>query len=195
MSSVAFLGLAGRQSNHTLRLVDSVWTLNDWYRVYPQVNNPGRVYQIHGNFNGAPTLEGRYENWREEYENSAADIVSMCSLGFDKERIFQTERGLRDFGLNFFVSSLSYMFADAIWEGVSGIYIEGVHLIAGEFLSQVPGTLRNIETAREHGIEVHCNLEEEWKKKLSTIDWNSIDDLDKPYFWPGAPDPVIRVKK
>ena len=190
--SVAFLGLAGRQSRNVLRTCDEVWTLNDWYRVYDGVS-PDRVYQIHGNFQGG-NLPGRYDNWRAEYEESGAGIVSMCSLGFRRELLFDKERALKEFGKEFFVSSLSYMFADAIWSGVAEIYLEGVDLIAGEFLRQVPGTLRNIEAARAAGIIVHAKNETEWRYKLATIPWNKIQDFDKPYWQDAAPAlDVLRV--
>ncbi len=179
---VAFLGLAKTHSPNNIRNSDELWTLNDFYRVYPQYKSPQRVYQIHGNFD--PTaLPGRYENWRAEYAKSQSEIVTINDMGFCNQRIFDKERAVSDFGKEFFVSTMSYMFADAIWQGVTEIFLEGINLIAGEFLKQVPGTIRNIEAARDHGIIVHAPKEDEWRTKLQKINWSNVRDFETPYWF------------
>lgn len=179
---VAFLGLSKQHSTNVLKSVDEIWTLNDWYRVYPDIKNPAKIYQIHGNFD-LTSLPGRYIDWERHYRESEAEIVTINESDFENGRVFDKQRALDEFGIRFFTSTMSYMFADVIMGGkVKKVFMEGIHLIAGEFVNQVPGVLHAIDLCREMGIEVYSRFEDEWRHKINEVDWASIRE-PRPYWF------------
>lgn len=181
---IAILGLAGTQDNSRLRQVDEIWTLNDWYRVCPHVKEPARIYQIHGDFKG-DHLPGRYVDWRRRYNECGAEVVVMYPLGLKNERSFNAKRALKEYGVEWFTSTMSYMFADAMWDGdISEIYLEAVDLKMGdEFIYQVPGVLDAMGKCRDMGIKVHARMEDTWRKNLHLVDWKRVKQLQVPYWF------------
>jgi hypothetical protein len=147
-----------------------VWTLNDWY-YWPHLRGlePDRIYQIHEDValldafvqNG---FAGRMHDWRRHYNESGAEVVVLRPLnGVSRQRLFDRPRAVAEFGEDFFVSTLSFMFAEAIWEGRREILLQGVVMgLSTEYREQVPGTLHNIAEARRRGIEVKSAYEAVW---------------------------------
>ncbi|OGV36982.1 MAG: hypothetical protein A2020_16405 [Lentisphaerae bacterium GWF2_45_14] len=170
--SVIFLGFGTSGRNVSLKSFP-VWTASDWYTFLPAVK-PARIYQIHDRI-PAPA-NGRYVGLKEKCELSDALIVTTRDLGFSKQHIFDIEETAAKWGYKFFVSSYSYMFADAIREGVEKIYMVGIDLISAEYRTQVPGTLYNIDIARAHGIEVVCPKEADWRVNKKLVNWAAIED-------------------
>ena len=164
-----------------------VWTMNDWYQ-FPYEKNwdttlyyvkPTRVYQIHDDINALDMrmLSGRMIDWRHEYEKSGAEIITTVDIGLSRQRIFEIKRGFEDFGMMFFTSTASYMFAEAIWHGIKEIDLVGFDLAArGEYEHQLPGMISNIETAREHGIKVNAPREELYHDTIKKVKWADIPD-------------------
>ncbi len=147
-----------------------IWTLNDWYAFYPQILRPARVYQMHEGFTGPSpddTLSGRFPgNWRDRYEWSGSEIVTLSDMGFSKQRIMDKAGLVREFGEGFFGSTFSYMFADAIREKVDAVEMVGARLKKHcEHEVQIPVTLYNIEAARAAGIEVVARHESTWRRE------------------------------
>lgn len=179
---VIFLGFGHSRNNRDVR-GEEVWTINDWYN-FPinikftredYVPKPARVYQIHQKFLEID-VPGRMKNWRKEYEESGAEIVLANDVGLKNQRLFDLERIQKEFEPDEICSSFSYMFADAIWQNeVAEIELVGVDLMFdAEYITQVPGTLKNIEKARKEGIRVIAPYEKSWKDIANShkFDWS-----------------------
>jgi len=179
MREVTFLGLYNKDVKN---LSGEIWTLNDWFRVFPKLN-PARVYQIHWEFSGEhPTDPGRFKDWRRHYEDSGAEIVVTSDLGFSRQRFFDTDRALKEWPAADFQSTMSCMLLDAIWEGVDVVNFEGIALLGDEYTYQVPALLRNIDATRAAGVRVNAPREQIWRDSISTVDWSNIHEIAKPYW-------------
>ena len=172
---VLFVGFGEKYSGPTLcARTGEVWTLNDWYSFHPDMQ-PVRIYNPH-DWRTKPESGRAVGDWRSRYEESGAEIVSVFPLGLPRERRFDLLCGVRQFGKSFFRSTLAYMFAEAIWEGVEEVELYGIKLdTAGEYSYQVPSVLRNIEAARNAGIKVIAPYEFMWRE-IKRVDWAAIDD-------------------
>jgi len=191
MREVVFLGFSRRDTPRGKVLAAETWTMNDWYQLYPWLTNPARVYQVHEQFDGKHPHSNRFTgDWRNEYEKSGAQIVTLSGLGFSKERMIDKAALASEFGAGFFGSSFSYMFAEAIREKVDKVTMYGVRMQnSGEHERQVPVTLLNIKIARERGIEVDCPVEREWIEDGAKpaeynpvwVDWKNLKGVDGMY--------------
>lgn len=186
---VVFLGFWQRGVDAESLEGKRVWTLNDYYQTYTFLM-PERIYQVHDYFDGK-AHDGRFQgDWRSIYEASGAQIVTTTPMGFKRERAFNIDEMVKRFGAGFFGSTFSYMFADAICEGVKLIDLQGIRLKqCSEYEAQVPCMLHNIETARELGIKVLSKYEEDWRRKGAKaaeyrpkwVDWANLYDGDLRY--------------
>jgi hypothetical protein len=191
MSKVWFLGLGAETPADVLaaRLEGQrVWTINDWYRFYPWLRGHERVYNVHEVPNEHPDGSGRFERWRWFYEASGAEIVTVDDHGFKRQRIIDSDGLLKEFGAFFFGSSLGFMFAEAIREGVKVIEMEGIQLRAGqEYAYQIPSVLHNIDVARGLGIDVRTPHEPRWRLDSRSFDLNEMkrrsDNVADGYFY------------
>lgn len=174
--TVLFLCLADPLINVSKYQADgvSVWTLNDYYRVFPDLK-PDRIFEIHKPMD-MPLLQanGRYlGDHRKIYNESGALIVTRHRQGFASERIFPLDIAVEKFGEDFFIATTSFMFALAIMEGYGHIMLEGIHLTCGDQHEyMIPGMLRNIDVARENCIKVEifpCGHEIRWREQSKTI--------------------------
>jgi hypothetical protein len=158
----------------------AVWTLNDYYRVFPGLK-PDRIFEIHKPFNlELLQSDGRYPgDYRKIYNESGAQIVTRHFQGFENEKIFPLETAIETFGPNFFVSTTSFMFALAIMEGYQDITVEGIHLTRGDQHDYMThGMLRNIDAARARNIEVRIPGRHEfrWREQAKTTkeEWREV---------------------
>lgn len=159
-----------------------LWTVNDFYRILNF--KPDRVYNpCDDTFTGHAEDPSRFSNWKEEYNKAGSEIVTIDHVsGLNNQRKFDFKRGAKDFGLGFFTSSFSYMFAEAIWQGYEHIKLYGIRLAAGgEHHHQVPGILHAIDECRRRGITVDAPYEEEWRS-FQTADWANIKPGIIPYW-------------
>lgn len=188
MRKVKFFGFG--TSKYNSDITGEVWTLNDYYNFPVEEKGTGvlkhvkptRIYQIHENIEKVEFKHERMKNWKERYNESGAEIVTMVDLGLKNQRIFDLKSGIEQFGKEFFASSFSYMFTDAINENVDVIELIGIDLEAQEeYLYQLPGTIKNIEKARKSGIKVIAPNEERYKKTFISVDWSNIHSSPEPY--------------
>lgn len=191
MKKITILGLNHKGVGPSTVRGREVWTLGDFYRPFPWLK-PGRVYQIHTDFDGKHEDPTRYLNWRDEYEKSGAEIIVTTPLGFSRERIFDIPRALAEFNNTIFACTTGYMFAEAIWEGVQNIELQGFGLTLGsEYYWQAPVMLCAIEIARSRGIEVSCLQEEKWRAGFPLTRWAElqikavIGDTNQSHCCPG----------
>lgn len=190
MRSIVILGFAHRDQNQKVydgfKAPVEVWTLNDWWHFHPNLEHPHRVYQIHDNWDGRNSVQPWRDSpdWRERYDKSGAECVLSTPEGVQRERIFDLEKAKTEFGEGFLGSTISFMLADAIWEGVERIEMVGVKMLSdSEHRGQVPNLLWNIETARVRGINVDCPYENFWKEKFKRahVRWEDFKVVDLTY--------------
>ena len=190
---IAIAGLAGGVAPTNIQGKE-VWTMNDWYRVYPWLKHPQRVYQIHGLMDNV-FLPGRYENWRERYNDSGAKIITVTDQKVKNQKRWDRYRRIeKKYGRNTFTSTMCYMMADAITERVDEIHIFGVKLISYEFVKQVPELLLWIERAEVEGIKVVCNMRETWEAKVKRVDWAKHQDI-KEYWFKDMVEPKFKISR
>jgi len=163
-----------------------LWTLNDWWRFFPHLRRPHRLYQIHENWDGEnSSMPWRNApDWKARYEKSGADCVLANSEGLTRERIFDVDRADREFGRGFLGSTLSYMIVDAIWEGVAKVDLVGVKMLGDqEHIKQVPNLLWNVEVARARGIKVFNPYENVWKRMFDALGvrWEDLKEVSLRY--------------
>ena len=187
--TVNFVGLhhpsVANVSGQEIRNCDEVWTLNDWYTFYDL--KPHKVFNpCKASFNGHPTDSRRFIDWKEKYNESGAEIVTIDMIdGIDNCRQFDWDRGVKEFGEDFFTSTMSYMFAQAIWDDYEQINIYGVRLEGkGEYLHQLPGVMDAINKCTARGIKVNCEYMNEWIWRMTNIkiDWANIKGGKAPYW-------------
>jgi hypothetical protein len=165
--SVVLLGLGREES--CIPTADEIWTMNDWYVSWPRLPKVDRIYNIHAEPGKHADNPRRFPgDWRQRYADSGAELVLFRSVGLPRERLFDLPRGEVDFGRTFLNSTWCYMLAEAVWEGVSRVYIHGCRMQADEYRWQAPGLLKAIATTRARGVEVVAPLEAEW---LKIVDW------------------------
>lgn len=172
MSKVWFLGMGAETPEDVLaeRLAGRrVWALNDWYTVYPWLKSPERVYNVHEEPNEHPDGSGRFVDWRRVYVESGAEIVTVDDHGLPNQRRLDMRFLIGAFGVGFFGSSLGFMFADAIMEGIAVVEMEGFPIRSGcEHTYQIPSVIENIEAARKAGIEVRTPHYGRWVKEMES---------------------------
>ena len=163
--TVYFLG-KGKESCVSFSPHERVWACNDWYASYPKVR-PERVYQIHTQEKEWRLPGGRYEIWKKRCEKIKAQIVVRTDTGVKNQRFFDSTNAHIEMGKEFFGGTFSFMFYDAIKEGIAKIILKGFLLLQhGEYEWQTPAILMNIKIAREHGIDVQWIWENDRKSQL-----------------------------
>jgi hypothetical protein len=146
------------------------------------VKRPARVYNIHEKFEENLKDYTRYSHdWKQKYNDSGAEIVTFDHInGLKNQRIFDFKQGVSEFGKAFFGGGFSYMFADAVWEGVKEIDIVGMDLLGAEYTYQALYLKRNLEVVRARGIEVYLPNEE--RLKLDRIvDFSTVGGVSLMY--------------
>ena len=162
-------------------LYENLWTVNDWWRFYPDLRRPDRVYQIHRDYNGNHATDPSrcYADWKDKYNQSGALIVTRRRVkGLVNQQRFDLKRGVSEFGKAFLGSSIGYMVADAIWAGADEIVMLGIRLAdTDEYENQVDSIKLNIETARKRGIAVTNEFERNWR----AVDWSKLAEVRLTY--------------
>jgi len=186
--TVNFLGMywpeVGTMEEQRIMDCDELWTLNDWYTFYDV--KPHAVFNpCDETFTGHQDSR-RFVDWVKRYNESGAKIVTLGKVyGINNQHLFSWARGVKEFGEDFFTSTLSYMFAQAIWEGYEVINIYGVRMEAeSEYAYQLPGIMRAINECTQRGIQVNCRFIPEWIDKMTskTVDWANMKGGKVPYF-------------
>lgn len=152
MKTVCLLGFGIQPSEQSIYdgFIDCpVWTLNDFWRFYPMLTKPDRVYQVHDNW----TIDGGTRpcsGWIDKYNKCGAEIVTTIKYDGLNSRIYNYDKMNFLFGEKFHVATISYMFAEALYEGYKHIVVRGV-TIRSDYDYQFE-LLGNIKFLKSRGI-------------------------------------------
>lgn len=156
-----------------------VWTLNDWYRPYPFLKHPSRVYQIHTDIDNIvkerqKECPDRWINWDVEYVKSNAEIVTLeKDLRFLNQRVLNPQLLMKKYGAAFFSQSFSYMAAGAINEKIQSVKMVGFSLMERpEYFDCFPQCIFVADAMINAGIEVESKILDEWRKKQAELTSN-----------------------
>jgi len=169
-----------------LDLRGSVWTLNDFYTRYPEIQ-PNRVYHLHWGFD-KDNRPGRFPgNWKakyREYQDQGAELVTLDNIDGLDSKFLDTKSLEERFPRRALACSIATMICEAVREGFDTIHLRGVKLLAGEFFYQVRGIQEAIEYARAHDVTVTVTAgrEQEWQETLMRVDWANVPDIQMPYW-------------
>jgi hypothetical protein len=194
MRKVVILGFAANQRFGAVnddRWSDAeVWTVNDWWNFYRDLAHPSRVYQIHmglNKWNGGSATHAWREtpNWREKYnESGALIVVNQRVPELVRQRQFQVDKAVAEFGVKNIQSSIDYMLIDAMWEKVDEVELVGVGLKGnGEYENQIPSAIRNVDECRLRGIRVTAPDYDNWKAMYEKhgVQWEMLRTVDLMY--------------
>jgi hypothetical protein len=169
-----------------LDLRGSVWTLNDFYRRYPEIQ-PDRIYHLHWGFD-KDDRPGRFPgDWKakyREYQEQGSELVTLDKIDGLESYYLNTQTLEEQFPQSALTCSIAIMICEAVREGFETIHLRGVKLLAGEFFYQVRGIREAIALARSRGIQVTVTAgrEKEWQDTLERVDWADITDIEMPYW-------------
>jgi len=171
----------------SLRSCGEVWTINDWYRPYPWLKHPDRVYNLHPQESMTDVPPYRFVNWKQEYKEAISRGVKIITpfrydagLNTNLLPIYQLEE---TFSVTQLQCSIAILMGVAILKGVDKIILKGVYLREEEYKYQVEGILQMAEYARCRGIEVEMPYEKKWQEKRSLVfDWASVGNGLVPYW-------------
>lgn len=196
--AVTILGLYAADLRGVKRrnLSGEVWTLNDWYVVYPSLT-PDRLYNLHAAPHTHPDTERRFPgNWRAAYSAARMNgtrIVTVWPIdGVDGQVPLPDVDLVRQFGARAMSCSIATMIYHAIMDGFMKIELRGIRLNEDEYLYQVRGIRAAIAVAREFCREVTCQYEPEWEAKAATVDWSRFPREDVPYWMKDQPQCMLR---
>lgn len=171
----------------SLRSCGEIWTINDWYRPYPWLKYPDRVYNLHPQESMTDVPPYRFVNWKQEYKEAISRNVEIITP-------FQYDTGLNTkllpirqleetFPVTQLQCSIAILMGVAILEGVDKIVLKGVYLRDEEYKYQVEGILQMAEYARCRGIEVEMPYEKKWQKNRALVfDWSSVGNALVSYW-------------
>jgi hypothetical protein len=63
----------------SLKSHGEIWAINDWYRPYPWLKNPDRIYNIHQQESMAGVPSYRFVNWEQEYRDAISRGVEVIT--------------------------------------------------------------------------------------------------------------------
>ena len=169
---VVFLALDSADPTIDWKMLEKseVWTLNDYYRVYPWLN-PARVYQVHTNIDlNIETIQKerpeRWQNWREKYNESGAKIVTLANdEKLKNQHDWQIGR-ICNYPAGFFTQTLAYMAADAIEEEYSKVTMMGFSVMDRiDYHDCFPSCVYILEYMMDKGVCVEAPIYPQWKTK------------------------------
>lgn len=171
----------------SLKSYGEIWTINDWYRPYPWLKNPDRVYNIHQQESMAGVPNYRFVNWEQEYKEAIArgvEIITPFQYSDGLNTKLLPIKELEDtFPVHQLQCSISIMMGVAILERVDKIIFRGIYLREEEYKYQIDGILLMAEYARCRGIEVEMPYEDKWIKERGTaFKWESVQNGIVPYW-------------
>lgn len=160
---VIFLGFAKLHKKIGGHFGIPVWSCNNFF-VHFKTSDCAvdRVYQIH-----AVDKPNLAQGWEKAYNEVGEYVCVDPELALGHGKIFDHSRFHTPHGDLMCGSTFSYMFADAIAEGVDLIELKGVRLAQkDEYYCQLPSTLHNIDVARANGVVVIAEYEQIWRNKF-----------------------------
>jgi len=176
--------LAGWSANK-IAAAGEVWTLNDWYWVYPTVH-PKRIYQCHKPPYVHPDPARYPGDWKAEYNREVLGGAEVWSIWPIPGVHGQHQIPHREVEAAFPVEALScqvcLMIAHAVLEGRKRIQLLGVTLSADEYRYQAAGIIRISDIAAGAGVEILNPHREEWERRGPTVDWSKMEGGLKPYW-------------
>ena len=174
MKEVTILGLFSPEVSATKAedFKGEIWSLTDWYRVYPWLPKIDRLYQLHTVQCVADMAKdfekhNRYPgDWESKYEDSEALIIvddPRWCISLDAEvEIIRYDYLKKKYPLGF-VCSIDIMLIEAIESQFTKINIEGVYMFDSGHEIYIKSIIKTIDFARDLGIEVNAKHEDEWR--------------------------------
>ena len=157
-----------------------IWAMNSWRIVYPNLKHPDKVFHIHSWLSSKDK-----DDIIEVYNNSGAEIVTIKP--FEKlknNRVIDIKKYVDIWTEDFFASTCNHCFAMAVDEKPDKIVLLGVQMLAyNELDYQLPAMRYGIWKARESGIEVWAQFEEQWKRVKPESDVRELPKLKAPYIF------------
>lgn len=165
---------------------DEIWTLNDWYRTYPELVSPTRIFNPHWDLEGLAERirhENRYPgDWKQRYLDAAeggSRIVLVEKLDFlpdDGQELLRDDLP-DEVDLNDVVCSITLMIYTALLEGFTEIDLPGVCFgMPDERTHQRRKCLTAIDYAADRGVEVTGTYIDEWRKEFEGPLWDTIEE-------------------
>jgi hypothetical protein len=182
--------LAGWTANK-LAAAGEVWTLNDWYWVYPTVR-PDRVYNCHKPPWTHPDPRRYPGDWMAEYDHVAANygteiwtiheipgVCNQCRIPADEIEAA--------FPVSALTCQVCLMMAHAWMEGRRSIRLLGVTLSEDEYRYQAAGILKMSDILKERGVAVDNPHEQSWREReAGCVNWATIEGGLVPYWKRGG---------
>ena len=183
---VNILGLADDDIiDHAIRtdsMNGEIWTVNDWYQFHRRLRKPNRVFNLHTFPHINLTTSRFLGDWKKEYNESEAEIVTTEKIHGIKNQKLLNQRELIDYcgSKKFLRCSISTMIYVAILEKVTRIDLYGVQLGMTEYRNHVWGIVQAIDKARAEGIEVNV-IPETYETSWRESRFNGVDHFRKTH--------------
>ena len=166
-----------------------VWTLNDYYRPYPWLK-PDRVYQVHTDIDNAVTemqkkRPDRWKNWREKYNESGAEIVTLKHDPLlNNQIVMDVVKMSENYGTGFFSQTFAYMAYDAIEEGYTIVKLRGFSSMEGkDYKDCFPQCIGVVDKMKEANIFVDSKIYGSWKLRAEDMNLTFAEPAIKMYGW------------
>jgi len=142
-----------------------VWSLNDFYWVYPWLKKVERNFELHPfrhTRNEMKTNKSRYKgDWKRAFRERVDDLMVFDTRwGKEAKRkvsLFDYKKLKEKYPIDY-ASSIDCMIAQAIDDGYEMINIFGVQMI-NEHNIYGGGLLKAIDECRRHGIDIRFDYE------------------------------------
>ena len=186
-------------SARSLSTAGEVWTLNDWYWLYPSVR-PDRIYQCHPPPWVHPDPQRYPGDWRAEYDYAAAHYGSevwVCHEipGVRGQRMIPVDDIEARHEVRALTCQICLMMAHAMHEGRRSVRLLGVTLSEDEYRYQAAGILAMSDALRAAGIAVENPHEQAWIEREASapvsFDWSTVGDGLVPYWRRGEAPAVV----
>ena len=157
-----------------------IWTMNDWHGHYPNLKHPDKIFHVHD------WLSNREDDdIFEVYNNSGAEIVTIKPFErLKNNKVFDIDKHVKIWTEDFFSNTCNFCLAMAIEQKPSKIFLVGVQMLSHDgHIGQLPQTRYGVRKAREQGIEVWSQFEDQWNSVDPESDIKELPKLKAPYIF------------
>jgi AraC-like DNA-binding protein len=158
--------------------VDEVWTLNDFYLVYPDWRFD-RVFQIHASEPVSMTANRWLGEWRHEYNSrKLLTVTSRWLDGVDRQDVRNFDNAASEKGGGYYSSSFAYMLDVAMDCGFDSVEMFGMRM-RGDGWRKLERAMQ-LCNIKECGMVVRNPHMAEWEHTTPDLDWRKFRHW-KPY--------------
>ena len=164
-----------------------IWTMNDWHCYYPEFKHPDKIFHVHD------WLSNRgKDDIYEVYNKSGAEIITIKPFEeLNNNTVFDIEKYVGIWTEDFFSNTCNYCLSMAIDEKPDKIELIGVQMLSHDgHIDQLPQARYGIRKARELGIKVWAQFENQWKRTAPESDIKELVELKAPYIF--TPDGMMK---